>query len=96
MKLKKLFLLLILTLLFIGLSYATEASNDTTSADDNTIETSATEEITVQSSNTHIKEENNTLTDKTSTKEITKQYNTTKKTASKTYTVNDFTHYKMF
>ena len=90
MKLRKIFLLLILTLLFIGLSYATEVSNDRISADDSTIETSTTKEVAVQSSNTHIKEEDNTLTDKTSTKEITKQYNSTKKMASKTYTVNNF------
>ena len=58
MKLKKLFLLLIITLLFVGLSYATEVSNDTTSTTDtSTIDTSTTKEVVAQSSNTPIKKQ---------------------------------------
>ena len=89
MKLRKIFLLLLLTLLFLGLSYATEVSDDTTT----TVDTSMTDtnDEVVQSSNTPIKETKNIITDKSNTKEITKQHNESIKTeSSETYIVNDF------
>ena len=63
----------------------------TTTSNDN-VDTSTTKEVAVQSSNTHIKEVENTITNEKNIKEITKQYNndTLKTASSKTYTVNDF------
>ena len=89
MKTRKIFLLLTVTLLFIGLSYATEVSNDTTNTKDTNIADTNKEVVT--SSNTPIKEVENTITNKSNTKEISKQNNDkTVKTASKTIDVNDF------
>jgi hypothetical protein len=89
MKLKKIFLLLVLTLLFIGLSYATEVSNDTISQDSSISD--ATDEV-VQSSNTPIKEVDNSVTDEKNTeKEIIKQNDyAVKAESSETSTLYDF------
>ena len=86
MKLRKIVLLLTLTLLFIGLSYATEVSNDTTNHINTNIH-STTKEV-VQNSNTTIKEIETTSTEKTK-KEITKQNNnpTIKTDYNNTYTI---------
>ena len=81
MNLKKIFLLLILTLLLIGVSYAAEVSDDTLSIADSVDEVS-------QCSNMPIKEVNN-LNDEISTKEL-KQDNTLKEDTSKTFDINDF------
>ena len=59
MNFKKIFLLLLVTLLFVGISHATEASDDTT--DTRTVDTSTTKEVVVQSSNTLIKESDNNI-----------------------------------
>ena len=85
MKINKIFLLFLFTLLFIGISYASDVSNDTISSAD-TID--SVDEV-IQSSNTAIKEVDNTLTDKINKEEF-KQDNTLKIDTSQTYTVNDF------
>ena len=62
----------------------------TTTSNDN-VDTSTTKEVAVQSSNTSIKEIENTITNEKNIKEITKQNNIkTVKTASNTIDVNDF------
>ncbi|RAP50389.1 MAG: hypothetical protein BZ138_06700, partial [Methanosphaera sp. rholeuAM270] len=89
MKLNKIFLLLLLSLLFIGLSYATEVSDDNT-VNTTTVCVSTPGEV-VHSSNTQIKEVDNRIIDQTNKKEITKQNHTKNvKTASKTIDVNNF------
>jgi len=87
LKLRNIFLVLLLTLLFIGISYATEVESDDTTTDTSI---SHTDEI-VQSTSTPLKSENN-LIEKTNTKkEIKKENNKTQKTeTSKTYDVNDY------
>ena len=94
MKFKKVLLLLIVTLLFVGLSYATEVSDDNTtshtSSEADTYTANSIEEV-AHTSNTPVKEVENTSTDEKDTdKQITKQYNNNVKTARKTYTVNDY------
>ena len=86
MKVRKVILFLLLTLLFIGLSYAAEVSNDTEN------HAYSTDKI-VQSDNTNINEANNVMIDEKNVKnEIIKQDNnkTVKTASSRTYTVNDF------
>ena len=85
MKIKKIFLLFLFTLLFIGISFASDVSNDTISS----VDTIDSVDEVIQSSNTAIKEVDNTLTDKINKEEF-KQDNTLKIDTSKTYTVNDF------
>ena len=84
---KKLFILFFVTLFLVGVSYATEATNDTNTKDISKSE--ITTEKIVKNNNMNIKKENNILTDNKTKKEITKQYNTTVKSAMK-YNVNDF------
>ena len=94
MNFKKIFLLLIVTLLFVGLSYASETSYDNTTAhtssEVDTYTTDSIEEV-AYTSNTQVKEVEDTSTDEKDTdKQITKQYNNSVKTSEKTYTVNDY------
>ena len=62
MKIKRIVLLLMLTLLFVGFSYATDVSNDTTTNDKSIADTT---DSVMHSNNMPIKEEDNTLTDNT-------------------------------
>ncbi|RAP49510.1 MAG: hypothetical protein BZ138_07590 [Methanosphaera sp. rholeuAM270] len=81
MNLKKIFILSMLVLLLLGISYATEVSNDTESTTDtNTIST--TKEV-VHNSNTPTK------VDKTLTDKKNKDHDKTIKTASETYNISD-------
>ena len=86
MKIKRILLLLILTLLFMGISYATEISNDTISLPDTTDKV----DEAVQSSNTQIKEVNNTLTDEINTKKLQNKTNAIETDTSISFDIDDF------
>ena len=83
MKINKIFLLLTLTLLLLGLTYATDTTNDTSNTDP------VASKIQTTSTPTHIVEDN-TNNENHYNKEINKVDEKNTKTASQTVDINDF------
>ena len=83
MKINKIFLLLTLTLLLLGLTYATDTTNETTNTD------TLANKIQTTNTPTHIVEDN-TNSREHYNKEINKEYIKNTKTTSQTVDVNDY------